>query len=168
MSIHDMELEATFRVSAGTTLPMVWDALKPFCARYGVVALQGEPIPEMGAVPLTRSDCDIALSDGEVYLLLPCRSAAGTAPDELDSLCARLNPLVANFGWLEVTDFDAPAGSAEAGAVRFIGPTAEARRSAQIEYGIDQARLWLEGVLAPGVLSDLRARALAGVQREGD
>lgn len=162
-----LALRADFRVQEGTTLQHVVDALGDFGKHFGDSRhAPGETLPATGVVPQEELSTDvISLSDERQLILhleyweLPDHQHSRMMDAMLTALGELALPGGAALELLIVGETGEDEDSKVTGA-RFIGSTELDRCKARLNYGIDQARPWLEPILGTDEFSTVRRQVL--------
>lgn len=90
----------------------------------------------------------------------------GFAPQLVEPVKEALSPLCTQLGGhIEYIDEESSPGNDESVCAVFIGPTDEARRIAQVRYGLAKALEWLEPVLPKATMDEISRIALEAAQQ---
>lgn len=111
----------------------------------------------------------LVLQDGKLMFSLDWRGPGhGADPNGLDDLREDLASLLAAGGVLEIIDHDVSAANKdEAVAVRFIGRDNYELAQATVQYGLDQAREYLEHIVGPEYWQHMSLSAIAQAKSNG-
>jgi hypothetical protein len=167
---HTISVRTSMRVQAGTTLPQVIEALRKALDDHhlgdeGFLDMEADAPLEFGVAPLADFDDWISVDkDGNLSLRLATRGTGhGIKPDLLTPMIDALTPLCTERGgYLECVDEDSSPGNDESVCAFFIGQTEQARRLAQVHYGLQKAHDWLAPVLTEATLAEIERIALEG------
>ncbi len=164
MSSHDMSVRCSLSLKPGVTVAALMTALDSFMTEFNK-ELDGSAVGDFGEVPFADPDDSLELTaSGKLSMSLFFHGPGhGIAPDCVEGICDALDEMVEGGGAVEFIDHDTSASISEAVAVRFVGETEAAKNLAQVNYGLEQAREWLEGVLSPEVLARVESTARGGV-----
>lgn len=166
-----ISVRTSMRVRPGVTLPQVIDAIQKALEEHdmaddGYLTMQGgNPTPEFGEAPLAERDDWISVDRaGVLSLRLTTRGTGhGIPPELLTPLVEALAPLCTERGGcIEYVDEECSPGNEDAVCAVFIGQTEQAKRVAQIHYGLQKAREWLAPVLSEAALAEIERIALEG------
>lgn len=168
---NTISVRTSMRVRPGITLPQVIDAIQKALEEHdmagdGYLAMEGDdPTPEFGEAPLAEHDDWINVDRAGILSLRLTTSGTGHGfpPDLLTPLIEALTPLCTERGGcIEYVDEDCSPGNDESVCAVFIGETEQAKRLAQIHYGLQKASEWLAPVLSAAALAEIERIALEG------
>lgn len=167
MNQPQLALRANFRVQDGTTLQHVVDALGDFGKHFGDRRhAPGKSLPATGVLPQEELSTDVvSLSDERQLILyleyweLPEQQHSRMMDAMMKALGELALPGGAALELLIVGETGEDEDSKVIGAC-FIGATELDRCNARLNYGLNQARPWLEPLLGTDEFSTVRRQVL--------